>query len=84
MQLTRWRILVYGVLLALWCISALFWERRPKLRYLPIVYCALIGLTGEIVRGERDWLKVVQTTVLWAVVGLATLLPIWIERLGRR
>lgn len=66
-------------LIATSAVSALYWERFPILRCLPIVYGVAFGICVEAAHDTLDWRGLLEALAAGLTVGLALMFSIWIE-----
>jgi hypothetical protein len=80
-----WQLsLIIGGYLAMLAIAAVYWESLPKLRFLPLAYCILVGSGSELTQRDHDIWKLAEVTGGWTLVGLLGIFAIWIETFQRR
>lgn len=68
-----------GALIAC-ALSAYSWETRPRLRLLPVLYCAFAGVVVAIcIWDQNDLAAVVKAASLFALVGLGLTFALWVQ-----
>jgi hypothetical protein len=66
-------------------VSAYCWETRPRLRLLPVLYCACAGVVVALCIWDQNDLRTVMKAVsLFALGGLGLTFALWLQiRFGK-
>ena len=68
-----------GALIAC-ALSAYSWETRPRLRLLPVLYCAFAGVVVAIcIWDQNNLAAVMKAAALFALVGLGLTFALWVQ-----
>jgi len=60
-------------------VAALFWERIPLLRFVPIAYAVPLALSIFVDTAQPDLRTVVEGITAGLIIGLGIMFAVWIE-----